>query len=246
VTRVVAVIPGRMESTRFPGKMLVSQSGLPLIVHCANNAARATLVDAVCIASDSPAIEAAAMEHGIDHRMTRTDHPNGTSRIAQIATDLDADIIVNVQGDEPELEPEAIDATVEALLADDTAAVATAASPITDPAELTNPNVVKVVLDSHGRALYFSRAAIGHDRDASGCPHGPSEALRHVGLYVYRPEALLDYVALPEGALEQAERLEQLRLLEHGRVIAVAQVKTTQAGIDTPEQYASWITRLHA
>ena len=231
-----------MESTRFPGKMLAAESGMPLIVHCARNAARATHVDAVCIASDSAAIEAAAIEYGIDHRMTRPDHTNGTSRIAEIAADLHADIIVNVQGDEPELEPEVIDAAIDALLADDTAAVATAASPITDPAELTNPAVVKVVLDSDGRALYFSRAAIGHDRDAPGA----CEALRHVGLYVYRPEALLDYVALPEGALEQVERLEQLRLLEHGRVIAVARVKTAQTGIDTPEQYASWIARLHA
>ena len=246
MTRIVAVIPGRMESARFPGKMLAAESGMPLIVHCVRNAARATLVDAVCIASDSAAIEASALEHGIDHHMTRPDHANGTSRIAEIAADLDADIIVNVQGDEPELEPEVIDAAIDALLADNTAAVATAASPITDPAELTDPNVVKVVLDSNGRALYFSRAAIGHDRDAPPSGSASGEALRHVGLYVYRPEALLDYVALPEGALERAERLEQLRLLEHGRVIAVARVKTSHAGIDTPEQYASWIARRQA
>lgn len=238
MTRVVAVVPGRLASTRFPGKMLADETGTPLIVHCAQNAARAGSVDHVCIASDSAAIASAASAAGVEHHMTRAHHVNGTSRIAEIASSLEADIIVNVQGDEPELPPEVIDAAVAALQRDSTVGVATAASAIHDAAQIDDPSIVKVVLDAQQRAIYFSRSGVPFDRDATGVTH-----LRHVGLYAYTPEALLDYVQLPEGVLEVAERLEQLRLLEHGRPIAVALVDATHEGIDTPRQYAAWVAR---
>ena len=239
MTRIVAVVPGRMASTRFPGKMLADRTGTPLIVHCALNARKAGTLDHVCIASDSDEIKSAAEANGIEHFMTRSDHPNGTSRIAEIAPLLHADIIVNVQGDEPDLPPAVIDAAVNALQGDDEAVVATAAARLGDESLLQDPAVVKVVLDRRGRAMYFSRAAIGHNRDGDG----PGRALRHVGIYVYRPGALADYAALDEGTLERSERLEQLRLLEHGRVIAVAVVEASHGGIDTPEQYADWVAR---
>jgi 3-deoxy-manno-octulosonate cytidylyltransferase (CMP-KDO synthetase) len=238
MTRVVAVVPGRLESTRFPGKMLANKTGTPLIVHCAQNAALASCVDAVCIASDSKAIAAAAALAGIPHYMTRADHINGSSRIAEVAELLEADILVNVQGDEPELPPAVIDATVAALQRDSSVGVATAASPMSSSTQANDAAIVKVVLDAQQRAIYFSRAAIPFDRDGIGADH-----LRHVGLYVYTPEALLDYVQLSPGKLEQAECLEQLRFIEHGRPIAVAIVDAPHEGIDTPEQYASWIAR---
>lgn len=228
-----------MASTRFPGKMLADRTGTPLIVHCALNARRASTLDHVCIASDSDEIAAAAQRYGVEHFMTRGDHPNGTSRIAEVAPLLKADIIVNVQGDEPELPPEVIDAAVQALQNDPDAIVATAASPLVDQTLLGDPTVVKVVLDSNRRAMYFSRSAIPNDRDGDG----PAHALRHIGLYVYRPAALVDYVALGEGQLERTEQLEQLRLLEHGRPIAVALVAQSHGGIDTPEQYEDWVAR---
>ena len=238
MTRVVAVVPGRLESTRFPGKMLADDTGTPLIIHCAMNAVRAASVDHVCIASDSEAIAAAATAAGIDHHMTASHHANGTSRIAEIVPKLNADIIVNVQGDEPELPPEVVDEAVAALQRDASVGVATAASRMDNPSQLADPSIVKVVLDASQKAIYFSRAAIPFDRDACGAIH-----LRHVGLYVYRPEALLDYVQLPQGALETAECLEQLRLVEHGRPIAVALVDAPHEGIDTPQQYAAWVAR---
>ena len=238
MTRVVAVIPGRLESTRFPGKMLADETGTPLIIHCALNAARASSIDHVCIASDSEAIAAAANAANIDHHMTASHHVNGTSRIAEIVPRLDADIIVNVQGDEPDLPPEVIDAAVAALQRDSSVGIATAASPIDKPSQLADPSIVKVVLDTSQQAIYFSRAAIPFDRNACGATH-----LRHVGLYVYRPKALLDYVQLEPGPLEKAECLEQLRLLEHRRHIAVAVVDAPDEGIDTPQQYAAWVAR---
>ena len=218
--------------------MLADKSGTPLIVHCAKNAMAAACVDHVCIASDSESIEAAATAAGIDHRLTRGDHPNGTSRIAEIADSLEADIIVNVQGDEPELDPSTIDAAIDALRCDPDAGIATVAAPCTDPTHVDDVNVVKVVVDQASRAIYFSRAPIPCDRDGAGV-----EYLRHVGLYVYTPEALHDYVQLPPGVLEQTEQLEQLRLLEHARPIAVARVETCHCGIDTPQQYEDWLQR---
>ncbi len=237
MTRIVAVVPGRMGSTRFPGKMLAAESGTPLIVHSAHNAAAASLVEEVYIASDSVEIETAAVAHGIEHRMTRADHPNGTSRIAELVDSLEADIIVNVQGDEPDLEPAVIDTTIAALQADPDALVSTAATPIFDEGDLQNPAVVKVATTIQGRALYFSRGPIPHDRDGTAA----AMPLRHVGLYVYRPEALQRYVQLPPTPLEQTECLEQLRLLEHGLPVTVARVGTRHVGIDTPEQYAQWL-----
>jgi 3-deoxy-manno-octulosonate cytidylyltransferase (CMP-KDO synthetase) len=237
--RVLAVIPARFASSRFPGKMLADRTGKPLIQHVYERAAMAPLVGRVLIATDDERIAAAARGFGADVAMTRCDHPNGTSRIAEAVAGVDADIIVNVQGDEPELEPRLIDAAVENLLVHGDCPVGTLASPFAPGEDPANPNIVKVVLDRTGRALYFSRALIPHDRDGLG----EARPLKHVGLYVYRREFLLAYPSLPETPLERAERLEQLRILEHGHPIAVAIAEAHHHGIDTPEQYDAFVAR---
>jgi 3-deoxy-manno-octulosonate cytidylyltransferase (CMP-KDO synthetase) len=177
--------------------------------------------------------------------LTRTDHPNGTSRLAEVAQKLQADIVVNIQGDEPEIEPETIDAAVELLVASPWADVATIATPFEgsgdDPAD---PNLVKVVLGAGGRALYFSRALIPHHRDrALQGPTARATPLRHVGLYACRSAFLPVFVSWPPSPLEETESLEQLRVLEHGHGIAVAVRRVTSQGIDTPEQYKAFVER---
>jgi 3-deoxy-manno-octulosonate cytidylyltransferase (CMP-KDO synthetase) len=175
--------------------------------------------------------------------MTRSDHPNGTSRIAEAAESIDAPILVNVQGDEPEMDPSLIDLAVETLVKHPECPMATVAAPFGAGEPADDPNVVKVVLDRRGRAMYFSRALIPFDRDGTRAPE--SQPLKHVGLYVYRREFLAQYAALPPTPLEQTEQLEQLRALEHGFAIAVAiaPAPTQSHGIDTPEQYEAFVKR---
>ncbi|MCA9291636.1 MAG: 3-deoxy-manno-octulosonate cytidylyltransferase, partial [Phycisphaerales bacterium] len=185
-------------------------------------------------------IAAAARAFGGEVVMTARDHPNGTSRLAEVARSLDDPIIVNVQGDEPEIDPRLIDDAVDTLVARPECVVATIATPLRDGEDHRDPNIVKVVLDARGRALYFSRAPIPHDRDGVGA----APPLRHVGLYVYRRAFLLEYVTLPVTPLETAERLEQLRILEHGYAIAVAVRASSHGGIDTPEQYDAFVRRV--
>jgi 3-deoxy-manno-octulosonate cytidylyltransferase (CMP-KDO synthetase) len=238
-----AIIPARLGSTRFPRKVLADATGVPLIVHVVQNARRAESLSRIVVATDDASVERVAREHGIECVMTSPTHPNGTARLAEAARVLglgeDA-LVVNVQGDEPELEPEAIDAAV-AMARKTHAEVATVASPLTGEGELANPNIVKVVRRRDGIALYFSRAAIPHARDGR---HAPGAApLRHVGLYVYRTGFLLAYAAMESTPLEQTEMLEQLRVLESGGRIAVAVVPTKGQGIDTPEQYAAFVER---
>lgn len=240
--QVVAVIPTRFGSTRFPGKMLADRTGKPLVQHVYERALLATSISRVLVATDDERIASAVRAFDGDAIMTRADHPNGTSRIAEVAESIDAPIIVNVQGDEPELDPALIDAAVEALKNDAEAPVATVASPFAKDEDPRNPNIVKVVRDVRGRALYFSRALIPHDRDGTG----QTTPLKHVGLYVYRREFLFEYITLAATPLEEAERLEQLRILEHGRAIAVAVREAHHHGIDTPEQYDAFVRRLRA
>jgi len=225
-----------MGSTRFPGKALAADTGRPLVLHVADAVQRCSRIDRIIVASEDLEIQAACEAAGVEHAMTASTHPNGSSRMAEVAEGLDADVFLNVQGDEPEIEPSTIDATIEALLQHPDAGVATAATTLTGEAA-EDPNIVKVVTAADGSALYFSRSAI---------PHGGGPALRHVGLYAFRPAVLEAYPAMTPTPLERAERLEQLRLLEQGVRIAVATVPTGHGGIDTPEQYDAFVARWRA
>ncbi|MBS0191770.1 MAG: 3-deoxy-manno-octulosonate cytidylyltransferase [Phycisphaerales bacterium] len=245
-TPVVAIIPARLGSTRFPEKVLARRTGKPLIQHVHAAASRAKCISRVVIATDHQRVFDAVIAFGGECVMTSPDHPNGTSRLAEAARLLELPpnaIVVNVQGDEPEVETIVIESAVEALRANSQAQVATVAVPIGSPDEKANPNIVKVVLRQDGTALYFSRAAIPFVRDPGQAPG--IAALRHVGLYVYRRPFLDRYAGLKPTDLERCESLEQLRVLEHGYSIAVAVVsaQTGFAGIDTPEQYEAFVRR---
>ncbi len=242
----VVIVPARLASTRFPEKVLAARTGKPLVQHVAEAAAAARSAASVVVAADDPRIAAALVPFGTRVVMTRGDHPNGTSRLAEAAAALNLppdQVVVNAQGDEPELAGDVIDAAVRALLATPGASVGTAAAPLPE-ADFANPNVVKVVRGLDGRALYFSRAPIPHDRDARR--EDAARPLRHVGVYAYRRSFLDQYHRLPSTPLERAEQLEQLRVLEHGHTIAVGLVAAAHAGIDTPEQYEAFVARWQA
>jgi 3-deoxy-manno-octulosonate cytidylyltransferase (CMP-KDO synthetase) len=238
----VAIIPARAASTRLPDKPLLDLGGKPMVVRTAEQALLSQ-ARAVAIATDDPRIVLAAADHGVKALLTRADHPTGTDRLAEAAQQLglsDDDIVVNVQGDEPLIEPQLIDAVAGMLLERPSAAIATCASPITHAQTLFNPNAVKVVCDAGGKALYFSRAPIPWARDALAdgaqrlAPGLP--ALHHIGLYAYRVHFLKRFCTLPEGTLEHFEALEQLRALEHGYEIAVYRCsERPSAGVDTAE-----------
>lgn len=238
--RVVAIIPARYDSSRFPGKPLANKTGKTLIEHVYERVCQASLVDRVIIATDDDRIGKACDGFGGDWRMTRCDHASGTDRIAEVASDLDVDIVVNVQGDEPEIDPENIDIAVELLRDDSDTGIGTLAAVFDNDRDVSDPNVVKVVVDCLGRALYFSRSAIPFWRDRVA----QSPVYRkHIGLYSYRKDVLLRLSEFPPTALEQAEKLEQLRALENGIAITVADVEHWAVGIDTPEQYERFVAR---
>lgn len=234
------IIPARLASTRLPNKPLADLGGKPMVVRVAERAARSGAKE-IIVAADHVDIVLACRAHGVTARMTRTDHPSGTDRIAEVAAALglapDA-IVVNVQGDEPLIDPQLIAAT--AALVGNGAPMATAAHPLHTVEDVFNPNVVKIVLDKAGRALYFSRAPIPWHRDAFAVnrnvlPPGDSP-LRHIGLYAYSNAFLQTYPGLEQSPLEQIEALEQLRVLWHGFPIAVHVTSDTPAaGVDTPE-----------
>jgi 3-deoxy-manno-octulosonate cytidylyltransferase (CMP-KDO synthetase) len=234
------IIPARYASTRLPGKPLADIGGTPMVVHVANRA-RASGAAEVVIATDHSDIAQAAQDHGHIGVMTRPDHVSGTDRIAEVAARLrypPTRIVVNVQGDEPAIEPELIRAVAQQLAREDDAAIATACCALTDAAQLVNPNVVKVVLDRRGYALYFSRAPIPHARDAfaGGVTDIPTglPVYRHIGIYAYRAAFLASYAQLEPPALEHFEALEQLRALWHGHRIVVAVTDAApHAGVDT-------------
>jgi len=231
---VVAIIPARYASTRFPGKPLVDIAGKSMIQRVYERTLQASTVQRVIIATDDQRIFDAVTAFGGEAQMTRADHPSGTDRLAEVAARIDADLVVNVQGDEPLIDPQMIDAAVAPLVADASIVMGTLSTALTDPAEYASPNVVKVVVDRAGFALYFSRASIpcGRDLAAGSIPPG---AAKHVGLYVYRRDFLLAYPTLPETPLEQLEKLEQLRALEHGHRIRVVATDKTSIGVDVPE-----------
>ena len=201
-----------------------------MLEHVWERASQARYLTRVLIATDDDRIFAEARRFGADVRMTRPDHPSGTDRVAEVASADSADVIVNIQGDEPLIDPGAIDVAALALVGDPDVSMATLKKRIDDPAEIHNPNVVKVVTDLRGNAIYFSRSAIPFARGEE-----PTPWYKHIGLYVYRREFLLRYSDLPIGPLDQAERLEHLRALENGYTIRMAETEYESLGVDTPE-----------
>lgn len=230
-SHVVAIVPARYESTRLPGKPLALIDGKPMIQHVYERTRDVALVDRVLVATDDARIAAVVRGFGGDVVLTRPDHPSGTDRIAEVAATLDAEIIVNVQGDLPFLEAEMVNATVALMRADNALPMATLKTPIRDAAELANPNVVKVVTDRDGYALYFSRSPLPYWRDGSG---DGVLGYKHIGLYAYRRDFLLTFARLAPTPLERAEKLEQLRALEWGFRIKVAETAAMGIEVDTP------------
>ena len=229
-TRILGVIPARFASSRFPGKSLAVIAGKPMLQHVYERASQARYLSKLVIATDDERIHKAARAFGAKVLMTSAEHPSGTDRAAEIAaSEENAGVIVNIQGDEPLIDPAAIDAAVLALLDDPNLPMATLKKCIEDPSEINNPNVVKVVTDLAGDAIYFSRCPIPYVR-AEGIAH-----FKHIGLYVYRRELLLAYSGLPVGPLERVECLEQLRALENGYRIRVVETEYESLGVDTPE-----------
>ena len=230
----LAVIPARYGSTRLPGKALISLGGKPMIQRVWERVRQASSVSEVVVATDDERIRSVVQAFGGEAVMTRADHRSGTERVAEVAVvRSEAEIIVNVQGDEPLIEPAAIDAAVEAIREDAEVNIATLAVPISNPAEIMDPNVVKAVLDFDGNALYFSRAPIPWVRDRGGPVH--ARHLKHLGLYAFRRAALLDFPTFPHGDLERIEQLEQLRWLENGYRIRVAETEHDSVSVDIPE-----------
>lgn len=229
---VLAVIPARFHSTRLPGKILADIAGRPMIEHVYRRASAARLVHAVIVATDDERIASAVRAFGGVAILTRADHVSGTDRIGEVVASHPCRAVVNLQGDEPLVEPATIDAAVAPLLEDASLEMSTICRPFADADEFRSPHVVKVVTDERGIALYFSRAPIPHPGDRGGVP---PEARAHAGLYVYRRETLLKLAALPAAALELTESLEQLRALAHGIRIRVVETGHAAAGVDTPE-----------
>lgn len=254
----VAVIPARYASTRFPGKPLAKETGKFLIQHVYERVVQAKRIDRVIVATDDERIVSAVESFGGSVCMTRTDHPSGTDRVAEVTDALamaPGDIVLNVQGDEPELAPEMLDELVAALVGasggeNHACGIATLAAPFSDGGPIqgagspVDPNCVKVVVGTDGHAMYFSRSLIPYPRDTGGVVDRPSRWLLHLGVYAFRVETL--HRALATGtprAAEAAESLEQLRWLAHGFAIRVIRVSHTNVGIDTPEDYAAFVRR---
>ena len=236
--KIVGIIPARYASTRFPGKPLAPVAGKPLIQRVVEQCQKAESLSEVIVATDDARIADAAKKF-CRVEMTRAAHPSGTDRIAEVAARCACDAVVNIQGDEPLIEPSVIDAVAGALRDNE---MSTAATRIKNPAELDNPNVVKVVVNAAGCALYFSRRTIPYLREAASGSVSEQLAafafLKHLGIYGYRRETLLRLVKFPVSPLEKAEKLEQLRALENGIQIAVVKVDYDGVGVDTPEDVA--------
>jgi len=240
--KLIGVVPARYASTRFPGKPLYPIAGIPLIQRVVQRCRLSKSLAEVIVATDDERIAALARKF-CRVEMTRGDHPSGTDRIAEVALRVPADGYVNIQGDEPLMDPAVIDAVAAAL---DRSEMSTASTPVRDVAEYDNPNIVKVVVAADGRALYFSRRTIPYLRDLAGRPAVDQLAAfpfhKHLGIYGFRRETLLRLVGFPVSALEAAEKLEQLRALENGIVISVAAVNHDSVGVDVPED----VTRVEA
>ena len=266
--KIVVCIPARYDSTRFPGKVLAQDTGKYLIQHTYEQALQAKLPQRVIIAADDEKIVAAAAEFGGECVLTSPDHQSGTDRIAEATRDLDVDIVINVQGDEPEIDCVHIDHLAQLLIDHPDCPMATLATGFSDKEQIADPNVVKVIVSSRpvgatprgcppcvgqaqgpaptqnapAQAIYFSRSVIPYDRDHAGVGN-VSHYLRHIGIYAYRKDFLHQITTLPQTPLEKLEKLEQLRAIEHGFAILVGTVNHTCEGIDTPEQYAAFVER---
>jgi 3-deoxy-manno-octulosonate cytidylyltransferase (CMP-KDO synthetase) len=228
--KILGVIPARYASSRFPGKALATIASKSMLEHVWDRVNLSRYITSIAIATDDRRIYDAARSFGADVRMTRDDHVSGTDRAAEVASQHEADIVVNVQGDEPLIDPEAIDAAIMPLIHEPAIAMSTLMKRIEDPREIGDPNVVKVVTDRFQNAIYFSRSSIPFARENS-----PGRRYyKHIGLYVYRKSFLLRYSGLAVGPLEEAERLEQLRALENGFKIRVVETEYESLGVDTP------------
>ncbi len=243
---VAAIIPARYASTRFPGKPLANQTGKPLIQHVYEAVRGARRVERVLVATDDLRIAEAVRSFGGEAVMTRADHPSGTDRVAEAASRLDADLIINVQGDEPEMDPQSIDTLVELMEQRPQAQMGSLACRFKRAEDVLNPACVKVVLDANGYALYFSRSVIPYPRDARGQIEQPANWLLHLGIYAFRPDFLARLTQMPPAELERLEQLEQLRALTMGARIAMAVVPHESNGVDTPEQYSAFVERYRA
>ena len=244
---VIAVVPARMASTRFPKKMLAPLGGEPLIIRTVRQAHKPKRVDKVLVATDDQQIYDVVHQAGFEVCLTRRDHPSGTDRIAEAVTGTSAELIVNLQGDEPFIDPRVVDQLVERMHQEDQPDMGSACTPITSLAELEDPSIVKVVKDEGNRALYFSRSVIPHCRDEP--PEtwlGKNIYFRHLGLYAYRSSFLEAWKSLPSHPLENVEKLEQLRALAHGYRIAMIETDQLAPGIDTPEDLKQAETYLSA
>ncbi|MBO6514325.1 MAG: 3-deoxy-manno-octulosonate cytidylyltransferase [Phycisphaerales bacterium] len=259
--KAIAIIPARLGSTRFPRKALADETGKPMVVHVCEQAAKAESVNRVVVATDAEEIKSAVEIHGFEAVMTSVEHTNGTSRLAEASELLSLhkhQVIINVQGDEPEINPSTIDAAFDALCpikGPSERAVGTVVCPIDTDADFENPNVVKAVMTdskitrpaendeqiSIGKALYFSRSPVPYPREQTSRP-----SYRHVGIYAYTSESIMSYLTWKPSSLERTESLEQLRWLDHDHRIYAAIIEAPHTGIDTPEQYRSFVERFKA
>jgi len=231
--KVIAVIPARWASTRLPGKVLADINGKPMIQHVWEGAKKAKFIDEVLIACDEPKVEEAARKFKAQTVMTSISHTSGTDRIAEAVKSFKADIVLNIQGDEPLVQPQMAEALAKALLDDKKSVMSTVVKVMTDDSELNNPNVVKVVIDHQGNALYFSRSPIPFNREQK--PFAGLRYYKHFGLYGYRRDFLMKFKDLPASGLEQTEKLEQLRVLEAGYRIKTVTTTFDTVAVDTME-----------
>jgi len=244
MAKAVVLIPARYASERLPAKTLLRQTGKYLVQHVYERAMVATRVDQVVVATDDERVVEAVESFGGKAVMTSTEHRSGTDRVAEAVCSIEADIVVNVQGDEPEIDPGAIDMVVDLLERHPSADMSTLACPVCEPERLRDPNLVKVVLDSRGYALYFSRSPIPASKSYPDFPEGDEHVyLGHLGIYGFRRDFLFRYAALERTPLEKHEGLEQLRAIEHGHQIVVGVCSYQALGIDTPADYREFVRR---
>ncbi|MCK5146405.1 3-deoxy-manno-octulosonate cytidylyltransferase [bacterium] len=238
---VLGVIPARYASTRLPGKPLADIAGKPMVVRVVEQALRSELLNDVIVATDDIRILSAVQEHGYQAMLTSVECVSGTDRVAEIAKIKDADIVVNIQGDEPFISPDSIDKAIRLLLDDDKLLMGTLACRISDTDVLFSPDTVKVVMDTHGNALYFSRSPVPFCRDIIDKSEwlDDNQYYQHIGLYVYSSRFLAEYTTWPQSSLEKTEKLEQLRVLQNGIRIKIAEISETPLSVDTPEDLQS-------
>ena len=241
--KIIVVIPARYGSSRFAGKVLAKETGTYLVQHTYERALCAKTVNQALIATDDQRVMDACAEFGGECVMTSIEHQSGTDRIAEAVADMDVDIIVNLQADEPEIDPNYIDRVAGLLIDVPNASMATLLASFECDDDVANPNIVKCVTDKDGKAIYFSRSVIPYDRQAGGVGD-ISNYKRHLGIYAYRKDFLMNYTAMEPSFLEQTEKLEQLRVIENGHTILTAMVEKAWDGIDTEEQYLAFVERM--